>query len=232
MAKGRIINTHFWDDSYIIELDPIEKLLFLYLLTNPCTDIAGAYEISLRRMALDTGIERDMVEKILKRFAKAGKIIYKDGWILVVNWVKNQSSNPSVAAGVARSVSNCPDWIKDRLSPASPQSVLPNLTKPNLTLPNGNSSSLPKKIEEEINGWLDATAPLTGAKDRRTMATPRKWRDAVERAVREQRSLTEWLDAVQTEADRTRGTPQFFSAENCLKVLQAQKAKRKGGFTH
>lgn len=92
--------------------------------------------------------------------------------------------------------------------------------------------SLPKKIEEEINGWLDATAPLTGAKDRRTMATPKKWRDAVERAVREQRSLAEWLDAVKSEADRTRGTPQFFSAENCLKVLQAQKAKLKGGFVH
>ena len=35
MAKQRYINTKFWRDSYIEDLDPIEKLLFLYLLSNP-----------------------------------------------------------------------------------------------------------------------------------------------------------------------------------------------------
>ena len=41
MAKFRYVNTRFWDDSYVAELSPLEKLAFLYLLTNSLTTIAG-----------------------------------------------------------------------------------------------------------------------------------------------------------------------------------------------
>lgn len=245
MAKGRYINTHFWDDSWIIDLDPIEKLLFLYLLTNPCTDIAGAYEISLRRMGFDTGIDRDMLLKILERFEKANKIVYRDGWILVVNFLKNQAMNPSVKAGAVRSVENCPEWIKDRIikgldseGTGCPQDALPNLTKPNLTQPNGNTPKpkqdlpLPTSENSEVNVWLDATAPLIGARDRRTMANARKWREAVEKAVREQHAITDWLAIVKSESVRNKAAPQFFSPENVLKILQAKKVKAPSGFVH
>lgn len=143
MAKQRYVNTHFWDDTFIIDLDPIEKLLFLYLLTNPCTDIAGAYEINLRRIALDTGIDKDMVLKILERFEAANKITFKNGWILIHNFINNQSANPSIHAGMVRSLNDCPDWIRDRLAQAGdrlPEAVLLNLIKPNLTQPNGGAS--------------------------------------------------------------------------------------------
>lgn len=116
MAKQRYINTRFWDDGYIVGLDPIEKLLFLYFLTNPLTEISGAYEIPLRRIAFDTGIDADMVLKILRRFADEDKIIYRDGWILICNFIKHQSANPKIAQGIENAVSRCPDWIKDRLS--------------------------------------------------------------------------------------------------------------------
>ena len=76
MAKLRSINTHFWDDNYIVELDPIEKLMFLYLITNPLTTIAGAYELPLRRIAFDTGIDREMVVKILDRSNRAAAVLY------------------------------------------------------------------------------------------------------------------------------------------------------------
>ena len=63
-----MINTRFWIDDYISHLDPTEKLMFLYFLTNPLTDICGVYEIPLKNIALDTGIDKEMVEKIIKRF--------------------------------------------------------------------------------------------------------------------------------------------------------------------
>jgi hypothetical protein len=116
MAKQRYINTRFWDDGYIATLDPLEKLLFIYFLTNPLTEICGAYEIPLRRVAFDTGIDADMVLKIVARFADADKIIYRDGWVLVCNFLKHQSSNPKIDKGVEIAVKRCPDWIKDRLS--------------------------------------------------------------------------------------------------------------------
>ena len=98
MAKQRYINTKFWDDSYIVGLDPTEKLLFLYLLTNPLTNVAGIYEISLRRIAFDTGIESMAANSILKRFRKEKKIYYLDGWIVVVNFPKHQEyhKNPKI----------------------------------------------------------------------------------------------------------------------------------------
>ena len=101
MSKQRLIDTRFWDDSYIIGKDPVEKLLFLYFLSNPLTNICGIYEISLRRIAFDTGIDREMVEKILKRFEEDGKMKYENGWIAIRNFIKYQKDNPKVRAGIS-----------------------------------------------------------------------------------------------------------------------------------
>jgi hypothetical protein len=152
MAKTRMINTHFWDDNYIVDLDPIEKLLFLYCLTNPLTNIAGIYEIPLRRIAFDTGIDKEMVLKLLNRFEEDNKMIYADGWLVIVNFVKHQSQNPSVVKGVERVMEDLPDEILaiyltacDSLSePASNLTKL-NLTKPNLTKLNAVATASPKK---------------------------------------------------------------------------------------
>lgn len=115
MSKNRYVNTHFWDDNYVIELDPSEKLLFLYFLTNPLTNIAGCYEINLRQVALHTGYDREMILKILVRFEKDDKIIYRDGWVLLVNSLKHQSLNPNIEKGIEESLQKAPDWIKAKV---------------------------------------------------------------------------------------------------------------------
>ena len=111
MAKKRYINTKFWDDNYVVELDPIEKLLFLYFLTNPLTDICGIYEAPIRRVAFDTGIDKDMLLKIIDRFSKDRKVYYINGWIYVKNFAKHQAVNESVEKGIERSISLVPDVI-------------------------------------------------------------------------------------------------------------------------
>lgn len=115
MAKERMINTKFWDDSYIVSLDPIEKLLYLYFLTNPLTNIAGVYEIQLRRISFDTGIDKDMVQKIIDRFTADDKIFFIDGWIAIKNFSKHQRDNPSVKKGIEMSLKFVPVAILDRL---------------------------------------------------------------------------------------------------------------------
>ncbi len=117
MAKSRMINTRFWIDDYIGNLDPIEKLLFLYFLTNPCTDISGVYEIPLKTVAIDTGIEKEMVLKILKRFQKDKKIFFEDGWVVIKNFAKHQNlKNPKIVAGIEMGLSKAPKSITDKLS--------------------------------------------------------------------------------------------------------------------
>ena len=114
MAKFRTVNTRFWSDGYIEGLDPSEKLLYLYLLTNPNTDICGIYELSLRDMAFHTGFDKDMLMKILGRFQYDEKVYYFHGWIVIKNFIKNQIVNPKVKLGIERSLKTVPAkvWIE------------------------------------------------------------------------------------------------------------------------
>ena len=91
MSKRRYVSTSFWDDWYIIEADPIEKLLFLYFLTNTLTNVAWIYEIAIKRISYDTWIDKEMVLKIIDRFSKVWKIFYIDGWIYIRNFQKHQN---------------------------------------------------------------------------------------------------------------------------------------------
>jgi hypothetical protein len=143
MSKNRYVNTHFWDDNYILELEPEEKLLFIYFLTNPLTNIAGAYEINLRQVSLHTGIDREVILKMLAKFEQDEKIFFKDGWILILNFIKHQAINPKVTKGIEDAVNHCPDWVRHRLSIAYDSLSHLNLTlyNSNLTLSNGASDT-------------------------------------------------------------------------------------------
>jgi len=134
MSK-RYINDTFWTDSYIEKLIPDEKLLFIYLLTNPLNNIAGIYEIRAKRIGFEIGFDVEVVETILNRFEKDKKILRNDDLIVIVNHIKNQVLNPSVIQGCVR--------IIDELSNANKQAVtdwvqsgLLNLTILNLTILN------------------------------------------------------------------------------------------------
>lgn len=141
MAKQRLVSTKFWDDSYIMHLNPTEKLLFLYLITNSLTNICGIYEISLQRIMFDTKIVDTLLENILKKFKKDKKVVYKSGWVYVVNFIKNQNLNPSVVEGIKRELGLINKQVLDSLGTDCDRLVQEgtlNLTKPNLTkLPSG-----------------------------------------------------------------------------------------------
>jgi len=112
---NRVINTGVWKDSYIVDLEHDEKLLFLYLLTNHMTNIAGIYELSVREMSFDTGIDKKRIEEILQKFIRDKKIQYLNGWVALNNWIKHQTTNPKVAIGIERIVDNLPDWLQIEL---------------------------------------------------------------------------------------------------------------------
>ena len=91
MAAQRYISTSFWDDAWIQQLEPDEKLIYMYLLTNALTNIAGVYEITSRRISFDTRYPLDRVSKALKRFEEDKKAYhFEDSWIILVNWPKHQ----------------------------------------------------------------------------------------------------------------------------------------------
>lgn len=113
MATQRLVSTNFWKDTYVIDLDPVQKLLFIYFLTNPRTNLAGVYELSVREAAFDTGIDKDMVQKILDKFCRDGKMHHEHGWLILRNFVKHQRLNPSIAKGIEKIYTELPDWLKN-----------------------------------------------------------------------------------------------------------------------
>jgi hypothetical protein len=114
MAQGkqRVISTSFWDDPWVQTLDPSEKFLYLYLLTNPLTNIAGIYEITMRRIVFDTGFNEHTVMSIMEKFEKARKAYYTLGWMVIPRWIRHQKyDNPNVRAGIRRIVGSLPDEV-------------------------------------------------------------------------------------------------------------------------
>ncbi len=123
MAKQRIVNTRFWDDSYIALLSPHEKLLFLYLLTSPLTTIAGVYELPIKRAVFDTGLTLEEITQGFAKLEQDGKILRQDDWVAIVNFVRHQTLNPKVRTGIVLEMTRSPRELVKRL-PESVQAVL------------------------------------------------------------------------------------------------------------
>ncbi len=161
MSKQRIVKDNFWTDPYIEDLDPIEKLMFLYLLTNPLCNILGIYEIRIKRIAYETGIDKDMVDKVFDRFVKDKKLIRVNDWVIITNFAKNQSINPSVQTGMQRIYNDLPDKVKQAVTGCTPLETY--LTLLNLTLLNLKGEKTPTKkpvkkdfielLEESLNDF-------------------------------------------------------------------------------
>lgn len=96
MADFRNIHTRIWVDSWFSELGQDEKLLFIYLFSNPNASVCGMYEMPKRNMSLDTGIPINRVSEILNTFSAAGKVHYENGIVWVVNLKKYNDSGNSV----------------------------------------------------------------------------------------------------------------------------------------
>lgn len=113
--KLRSVNTRFWGDPFIEQLNPSEKLLFLYLLTNPLSNLLGVYEITIKRICYDTSLTKETVTNGLKRFEKDKKAFYKDNFIILPNWLKNQRLNSNMKIAVAKEFSALPNELKDNI---------------------------------------------------------------------------------------------------------------------
>jgi hypothetical protein len=113
VATHRYISTTFWDDAWIQELDPSEKFVYMYLMTNPLTSISGVYKITDRRISFDTGYNADTVKNIMTKFSMAGKAIRKGEWIILPTWPKHQNweKSPTIKQGIIQELKALPDDI-------------------------------------------------------------------------------------------------------------------------
>lgn len=105
MAVYRNVHLSFWTDNKVEDdFTPEDKYFYMYLLTNPQTNICGCYEVSYSQMTRQTGYNKDTVMRLLERFENVHKIIRFDKntkEILILNWYKyNWNKSEKTLTGV------------------------------------------------------------------------------------------------------------------------------------
>lgn len=115
MATYRIVHISFWTDPKVDDdFTPEDKYFFLYLLTNPHTNLCGCYEISMRQMVRETGYNEDTVKRLLHRMEKVHGVIQYDPdtkEIFIPKWGKyNWYNSKDTMTGVKKTAS----FIKSR----------------------------------------------------------------------------------------------------------------------
>ena len=92
MAIYRTISLTFWTDPKIIDdFTPEDRYFYLYLFTNPHTNLCGCYEVSIKTMVNETGYSKDTIERLISRFTETHKVIDYDDFtkeVLLINWHK------------------------------------------------------------------------------------------------------------------------------------------------
>lgn len=111
MALYRTISMTFWTDTKISDkFTPEDRYFYLYLFTNPHTNLAGCYEISIKQMSYEIGYSKDSIENLISRFETVHNVIRynKDTTeLLILNWHKyNWTSSEKFRKPLAKEIEN------------------------------------------------------------------------------------------------------------------------------
>ncbi len=114
MAIYRNVHLSFWTDNKVADdFTPEDKYFYLYLFTNPQTNLCGCYEVSLKQIANQTGYNRDTIERLIERFEKVHKVIVyskESKEILLLNWYKyNWTKSEKFLTGLDKSIREVKD---------------------------------------------------------------------------------------------------------------------------
>ena len=103
MAEFRTIKTSFWADPFIESLDFKTRLVYVYMITSPHVSNLGIMDITPRRMAWESGLPEEDAREALSVLQEAGKIMIEGSSVLMLNFIKHQTSgSPTVIAGLRR----------------------------------------------------------------------------------------------------------------------------------
>lgn len=164
MAKQRYVDTKMWEDKWFTELTQIEQLVFIYFLTNPMTNIIGAYELSIGTIIKATRLENGALDEILKKFKKDKKVYHIGGWLVLPNFIKHQNYNsPTIKKGIEIEILKVPNNIKSLINiPYTyPMDTLSHLNSNTNLNSNTKSNSNENLVEYffSLKGWKNT---LTG----------------------------------------------------------------------
>ena len=154
MEIRRYISTRIWGESWFEPLTATEKLIWIYLLTNPATNMLGIYGLTVRRIGYDCNTSAQIVRRCIKKLEELKLIIMIHEHIIITHWLTQNAMNPSMKLSALKDFDNLPDKVRAAL----PVTVLNNIQKmrtdtgqpvphtPSFTLPDtGKGRGNPKR---------------------------------------------------------------------------------------
>lgn len=114
MAEYRTVRMSFWNDPYIEGLDTKAKLLYLYLFTGPYANNLGILEVTRRKIAYETAMSQQDVDKYLAEFEASGKIVCDPAHnlIFLTRFIRHQTStSPKILQGLKQLTASIPSPI-------------------------------------------------------------------------------------------------------------------------
>jgi len=110
MANYRQIHVSIWKDEWFLDLEPSEKLLFIYLFSNEATSLAGIYKLPMKVILFETGLDRKFVEDTLAKFELVNKVFYENGIVWVLNMRRyHETSSIKVQHRINHDIALIPD---------------------------------------------------------------------------------------------------------------------------
>ena len=104
----RTVNTSFWTDPKIKNLAPECKLLMLYLITCPHTNVGGIYYVPDIVVLHETGLKKTTLDTLWDTLSRLGVVLRdrKSEVVWVVNMLKYQGRGKKVFAAAATQLLN------------------------------------------------------------------------------------------------------------------------------
>lgn len=91
----------FWSDPFIEALEATAKLLYVYLFTCQHTNNLGLLEITRKKIAFETGIPEESVNRHIEAFEASGKVVTDGAFIWLVTFIKNQcTTSPKLVSSL------------------------------------------------------------------------------------------------------------------------------------
>jgi hypothetical protein len=145
----RSIDTAVWDDPWFADLEPDAKLFFLYLITNDRTNASGAYEVTVRQMAFETGLDAYRIDTLLTAFDTRIEWYPEHHIIWVRNFYRHNCHSPKMTVNAQRHVARLPAQLRQNIGALYPDLV-----------PESDRVSIPyQQAKAKALGKAEAKAP-------------------------------------------------------------------------
>ena len=87
----RTIDTDIWNNAWFYDLKPAQKIMYIFLFSNPMISNIGVLEVSRKQFASTTGVSLVAANKFLSELEQRGQVVIDEQLILLTKFIAKQT---------------------------------------------------------------------------------------------------------------------------------------------